>query len=172
MRGLDVQPAYDDRVRCVAGSPLAVPPAQAARTEAELGDRPGDNRQRQRVEDVGQRGRRQPFRARRPPMRRGGDENRQRREAGQRRRPAAIGETLGADEVFGDRAQDQREGVDDQIEVADDDERVDERLASEVARGVRRDGDGEEGEDERDPDRRQAGAAPIRARRSLPRLWR
>ena len=93
--------------------------------------------------------------------RRAGDQQRERRQAGERRRLAAVGEALGADEILRHRAQDQRKGIDDQIGVPRDDHRVDERLARQVARRVWRDGEGDDRQDQRDPDRRDAGARPF-----------
>ena len=113
--------------------------------------------------------RHRPFRARLIPGSARRREQRERREAGERRRLAAVGEALGADEIFGHRAEDQREGIDDQVGVPRDGERIDERFTREVARRVRRDGEGDDRQRQRDPDRRDAGARPFARRRRTPR---
>ena len=89
------------------------------------------------------------------------DKDRQRRETGEARRPAAIGETFGGDEIFRDGAEDQDEGIDDQIGVAQDHPDIDEALARQIAwrAGFGDDCDG--GEQQRQRDGRKARPRPL-----------
>ena len=92
-----------------------------ARPEPQLDHIPGNDPGGDGVKHIGQRLRHRALRARLVPMRRAGEQQRKRREPRERRGLAAIGEALGADEIFGDRAEDQRERADEEIDMRRDD---------------------------------------------------
>ena len=88
-------------------------------------DRDRDERRKRRSEPRGHRA----FGARLEPVRGAGEQQREGREAREGARLAAIGEALGADEIFRDRAEEQRKGVEKEIDVHEHHARIEQRLA-------------------------------------------